>query len=186
MAWRPADLVLEGQLDNTTPGWTTGWIRLEGRAEPLKLKLVGNCCADLAGWKFRIVRTQPSPDRDEAMDYDGITTNQSGTIGDVTADQMVRHFECSTRKAMQLSRRGRRASTRLSRALYLEWFSNNNGRVVIESTCLSVERLGERAFELTKEQALEQAKRNHEEMEFFMYQIADTLQQKSSSDLDEH
>lgn len=26
MAWRPSDWVIEGELDNTTQGWTTGWI----------------------------------------------------------------------------------------------------------------------------------------------------------------
>ena len=30
MAWRPSDWVLEGELDNTILGWTTGWLKIEG------------------------------------------------------------------------------------------------------------------------------------------------------------
>jgi hypothetical protein len=185
MAWRPSDWVLEGELDNTTPGWTTGWIRLEGKADPLTLKLAGNCHPDLAGWKFRIVRTEPSPDRVEPLDYSGIATDQSGTIGDVTADQRLYHYECTTEQFLQLCREGKRPPTTLRPALYLEWFSHRNGRVVIQSTRLAVERLGERAFELTEEQWLEQAKQNQEEMAFFMHQIADALEHNMPPDAEE-
>jgi hypothetical protein len=85
MAWRPTSWVVEGELDNTTQGWTIGWIRLEGRKEPLTLKLLGNCHPDLAGWKFRIVRTEPCPDQEGEPDFSGIATDQSGMIGDITA-----------------------------------------------------------------------------------------------------
>jgi len=97
MAWRPGDWVLEGELDNTTANWTIGWIRLRGRDEPLQLKLQGNCHPDLAGWKFHIARTDPIPDWVEYKNQhcDSISTDQSGTIGDVTADQILKHFECS-------------------------------------------------------------------------------------------
>ncbi len=58
MAWRPGAWVLDGELDNTTLRWTTGWIRLQGRDEPLRLKLAGNCHPDLAGWKIKVIRTR--------------------------------------------------------------------------------------------------------------------------------
>jgi len=80
------DWVLDGELDNTTLGWTTGWIRLQGRDEPLRLKLAGNCHPDLAGWKFKVVRTDPIPDWIEPPDHpESIASDQSGIIGDVTA-----------------------------------------------------------------------------------------------------
>ena len=63
----------------------------------------------------------------------------------------------------------------MRKCLYLEWFSHRNGRVVIQSARLAVERLGERAFELTQEQWVEQAKQNSEEMTFFMHQLGDAL-----------
>jgi len=68
--------------------------------------------------------------------------------------------------------------------LYPEWYSNHNGRVVIESTRLAVERLGERAFELTEEEWREQAHRNADEMNHFMMQIGDKLKNAMPEDED--
>ena len=78
MAWRLSDWVLEGELDNRTLGWTVGWVKLRGRDEALQLKLVGNCHPDLAGWKFRIVRTDPIPDWVGESNFDNLATDQSG------------------------------------------------------------------------------------------------------------
>lgn len=175
MAWRPTSFVVDGELDNTTPGWTVGWIRLEGRDEPLRLKLSGNCHPDLAGWKFRIVRTERCPDRDVTVDVNRMATDQSGLIGDMTADQLLRHYDCSTEEFLRSAEEGRPPPTIWRNAVYLEWFSNRNGRVVIQSTRLAVERIGARAFELTADQYLEQARQNQEEMAFFMERIGDAL-----------
>ena len=121
------------------------------------------------------MRSDPIPKWVEPHDYAGIATDQSGTIGDVTADQMLQHYECSTDEFVRLAHVGNRPPTTLRKALYLEWYSHHNGRVVIQSTRLAVERLGEQAFQLTEEQWLEQSKQNREEIEFFMHQIADAL-----------
>jgi len=58
----------------------------------------------------------------------------------------------------------------------LEGFSNANGRVVIQSTRLEVERIGERAFELTADEWKEQARQNSEELNYFMAQLGDAIQ----------
>ena len=88
---------------------------------------------------------------------------------------MIRHFECSIDEFLQRSRSGDQPETTWRKCLYLEWFSHRNGRVVIQSARLAVERLGERAFELTQEQWVAQAKQNSEEMTFFMHQLGDAL-----------
>ena len=63
------------------------------------LKLAGNCHPDLAGWKFKIVRTDPIPDWAEPLTLlDRIATDQSGHVGDVTADQDIKHFEGSSKE----------------------------------------------------------------------------------------
>ena len=152
--------------------------------EALQLKLAGNCYPDLAGWKFRIVRTDPIPDWVDVPDYDGIATDQSGTIGDVTADQVHHHYECSVEEFVRRLHDGDPPPSTLRKALYLEWFSNRNGRVVIQDTRLAVERIGERAFELTEQQWADQAKQNQEEISFFMYQIGDALSNTSEFDGD--
>ncbi len=82
MAWRITDLVVDGELDNTVKGRVTGWLRLAGRDEPVRLELRGNCRADLAGWRFRIVRLEPIPAWAEPVDLDGFATEQIGEAGD--------------------------------------------------------------------------------------------------------
>lgn len=176
MAWRPSEWVTEGEIDNTAPGWTIGWIKIQGRK--FQLKLAGNCHPDLAGWKFKIVRTDPIPDWTEPLSHlDIIATDQSGNVGDVTADQEVKHFECSVEEFVERSYAGDPPPTTLRKALYLEWFSNKNGRCVVQSTRLAVQRIGKRAFELTAEEWAEQAKRNSDEMDHFLLQLADALPQ---------
>ncbi|TWU25187.1 hypothetical protein Pla52o_14850 [Novipirellula galeiformis] len=180
MAWRPEHLVTSGQLDNTLNGWTIGWLELDGIDERLQLKLAGNCHPDLAGWKFRIHRTAPDPPKhfgsDEPPDYSLLSRDQSGHVGDITADQMIKHFELSIDELGQRLREGEKPPFQWRRCLYLEWYSNHNGRVVIQSTRLEVERLGQRAFELTATEWREQAYRNSEEMDHFLMQLDDAIE----------
>ena len=176
MAWRPSEWVTDGEIDNSVRGWTVGWIKIQGREEPLRLKLAGNCHPDLAGWKFKIVRTDPIPDWAQPLQHlDNIATNQSGHVGDVTVDQDIKHFECSEEEFVHQSYASEQPPTVWRKALYLEWFSNRNGRCVIQSTRLAVQRIGKRAFELTEEEWIEQAKRNSDEMSHFMLQASDAL-----------
>jgi hypothetical protein len=167
MAWRFTDLVEDGELDNTVKGRVTGWIRLTGRAEPLRLDLNGDCHPDLAGWRFRIVRVDPVPSWAEPVDITGLATDQTGDAGDITADQLLRHYDCPVDELLARIRAGEPPPTQWRKALYLEWYSERNGRCVIQSTRLAVERLGERAFELTEDdmrQKEAEAKRQLEEL----------------------
>ncbi len=186
MAWRPTHLVRNGEVDNTRLGWTVGWLELDGVDERLELKLVGNCHPDLAGWKFRITRTAPelelALDGDALPDYTGISRDHSGHVGDITADQMVKQFDIPDRELAERLMAGEKPPYTWSKCLYLEWFSNQNGRVVIQSTRLEVERTGERAFELTEEQWQEQHRQNRNEMDFFMTQLGDALENHSSDE----
>jgi hypothetical protein len=183
MAWRPEHLVLAGELDNTQPGWTVGWIALDGVAERLQLKLAGNCHPDLAGWKFRIKRTEPALPKDfdgeDPPNYAFLSQDQSGHVGDITADQTVKHFDLPDDELVQRLLAGEKPPFTWRKCLYLEWFSNRNGRVVIQSTRLEVERWGERSFELTEEQWREQHRQNQQEMSFFMTQLGDALENGS-------
>ncbi len=188
MAWRPEHLVKTGELDNTQLGWTIGWLELDGISERLKLKLAGNCHPDLAGWKFRIHRIEPDPpkdfDGDEPPDYSGISRNQSGHVGDITADQMIKHHEIPDKELARRLMSGEKPPFTWRKCLYLEWYCNHNGRVVIQSTRLEVERIGERAFELTEDEWHEQARQNAAEMNHFMTQLGDALENLPSEEDD--
>jgi len=187
MAWRPERLVKAGELDNTTLGWTIGWLELEGVDGRLQLKLAGNCHSDLAGWRFRIRRFEPElplADDEECADYTGINLDQSGHVGDITADQMIKHHEMSHKELAERLMACEKPPFVWRKCLFLEWYSNHNGRVVIQSTRLEVERLGERAFELTEDQYREQALQNAEEMNHFMSQLGDALENHPQEDDD--
>ena len=188
MAWRPEHLLKSGELDNTRFGWTIGWLELDGIAERLQLKLAGNCHPDLAGWRFRIHRIEPEPlkdyDGEEPPDYSMFSRDQSGHVGDITADQIIKHFDIPTDELIQRLDAGERPPFTLRKCLYLEWFSNHNGRVVIQSTRLEVERLGKRAFELSEDEWREQARQNAGEMNHFMNQLGDALNSLSSDEDD--
>ncbi len=54
--------------------------------------------------------------------------------------------------------------------------SNRNGRVVIQSTRLAVQRLARGPLNLTQQQWDEQAKRNRAEMGYFMHALGDALE----------
>ncbi len=188
MAWRLERLVKAGELDNTQIGWTVGWLELEGIDGRLRLKLAGNCHPDLAGWKLLIRRFEPelplAGDDEERTDYTGISLDQSGHVGDITADQMIKYHEMSHKELAERLMAGEKPPFVWRKCLYLEWYSNNNGRVVIQSTRLEVERLGERAFELTEEQYREQALRNAEELHHFMLQLGDAIEDSPLEDDD--
>ena len=183
MAWRPERLVKAGELDNTTLGWTVGWLELDGIDQRLQLKLAGNCHPDLAGWKFRIHRVEPElPEVDASPDYSDISLDQSGHVGDITADQLIKHHEIPRGELARRLVAGEKPHFTWRKCLYLEWYSNTNGRVVIQSTRLEVERIGERAFELSEDQWKEQALRNADELGHFMAQLGDALQERELED----
>lgn len=95
---------------------------------------------------------------------------------------MIKHYDIPNDKLVRRLVAGERPPFVWRKCLYLEWFSNANGRVVIQSTRLEVERIGERAFELTDEEWKEQAKSNAEEFNHFMAQLGDSLQRHEADE----
>ena len=169
MAWRLNDLVVEGELDNTTKGLVRGWIQFSDRPDPVRLFLKGDCHPDLAGWRFKIKRRREVPDWAEPADSTPLAAEQLGHAGDITADQTLRDSDCPVDELLARMRAGEPPPHIMRKALYLEWYSSHNGRVVIQDTRLGVERLGERAFELTDEDL----RKKHEENELALEELDD-------------
>lgn len=129
MAWRIENAVARGEIDNTVEGLTTGRIWLAGRDEPLILSLDGDCWRDLAGTRLQF--TNPSPVRlpgSESLDVD-----QKGIIGDMTASRKIKVPTISEQKIHELYQNQLAVPSEWRNTLYLEWFSQANGRVVIET-----------------------------------------------------
>ncbi len=142
MAWRIEEAVVRGEIDNTTEGRTTGRIWLHGREEPLALDLTGDCWRDLAG--ARLSFRNPAP---HTGSFGGLKAIQRGLVGDMTASRKTRAPLLEDDELQARRANGDDIPMGLKNTLYLEWFSDDDGRVVIESTDFELE-LGERAWEM--------------------------------------
>lgn len=125
MAWRPTQYLIDGELDNTTPGKVTGWMRLAGLSSKVTFDLTGDFHRDIRGAKVRFRGDGSGDDNaggnnivsggkngEEARKYlDGFSLHQSGQVGDMTAGLPPRDYVDYP---------------------YLEWYGDHNGRVVIE------------------------------------------------------
>jgi len=129
MAWRIHDSVIRGEIDNRANGTVRGRIWLAGLPGPVVLELAGNACADLAGCHLRFTNPHPPV----PLRPDAVFAEQRGRIGDLTASRKVRVFDVPFAEAYETIQRGGKPPEHLANCLYLEWFSQANGRVVIES-----------------------------------------------------
>ena len=170
MAWRIGEQVTWGELDNRKIGRVTGIIWLTGRAEPLRLSLQGNPWPDWAGCmlRFKNLRSEPG-------DLSGLASEQDGVCGDMTASRRVRIPPEPIRDWLEKGAPGKE-SLPWGNSIYLEWFSERNGRVAVESTQYEVES-SERMWTMTEEQEKEQRKRNHQAMDQFMNSLVGDTEQ---------
>ena len=112
MAWRPNEQFMEGVLDNTIPGRVTGWMRFAGVKDKVVFDLEGDFHRDIRGARVRLHGEGEAADVNEAEKYmEGFSLNQKGKVGDMTAG----------REPVDYVNYG-----------YFEWYSQDNGRVVIE------------------------------------------------------
>ena len=123
MAWRPTWTFIEGQLDNTVPNKVTGWMKFAGLNENAKFDLEGNFHRDIRGAKIRLRGDGESADAIEAQKYmEDFSVLQKGNAGDITAGLSPCDYgtegDC-----------------------YVEWYGEDNGRVVLELSTDQVELL---------------------------------------------
>ena len=133
MAWRIDESVIRGEIDNRTRDRVTGRIWFEGRAEPVELNLTGNAWRDLAGRRLEFVNPVAVKKPLSADDIGGFAKRQTGTIGDCTASRKVKVPEVTMDELMELFKQRKPFPWHWGNSLHLEWFSETNGRVVIES-----------------------------------------------------
>src|SRR5438046_7558695 len=92
---------------------------------------------------------------------------QRGTVGDLTASRKVRVFDIPLDDAMEMIRRKEKPPEHMANSLYLEWFSERNGRVVIESSDYEI-TISAPEWRLTPEEDGERAKKAAEGLTSFM------------------
>lgn len=166
MAWRIDEAVAHGEIDNTVEGHTTGRIWLAGRDEPLILSLNGDCWRDLAGTRLQF--ENPSPQA--VADSDALDIDQAGIVGDMTASRKNKVPTVSEEEFHELYQNHQEIPYEWRNTLYLEWFSEINGRVVIESAAYSL-TISPHEWEMDEDAEDAQKLANLNSMRDFMAQV---------------
>lgn len=179
MAFRIQEDVVRGEIDNTRRGVVTGKIWLSGCEQPLTLDLAGNCWRDLAGCRCTFVNPNPECTKDVSL-----TPNQAGEVGDITASRKVRVPDLPLDEWLERKRNGLDAPEHWGNALYLEWYSDTNGRVVIESAGYNLS-VSLPEWEMTEDDERRQCELNSEAMQRFMNQLEAALRPDDPVDVPE-
>lgn len=167
MAFRIHDSVVRGEIDNRVKGIVRGKIWVEGRAEPVILELKGNAWPDLAGCLLTFKNPQQ---RIPHQHLDSLYTEQKGSIGDLTASRKVRVFDIPLQEALDMIHNGQKPPEHIANSLYLEWYGERNGRVVIESADYEL-TISPPEWRLTPEENQERASQAEAGMDDFMAKL---------------
>jgi hypothetical protein len=173
MAFRIHESVVRGEIDNREKGVVRGKIWVEGRAEPVMLELAGNAWPDLAGCLLSF--TNPL-ERIAHPHLDSLHGVQRGGIGDLTASRKVRVFDVPLEQALEMIRRKEKPPEHMANSLYLEWFSEANGRVVVESADYKL-TISAPAWRMTPQEDAERATQASAGMAHFMARLAEAVEQ---------
>lgn len=177
MAWRIDGQVTRGEIDNRERGRVVGRIWLSGRVEPITLDLAGDCWRDLAGRLLRF--TNPEP---KVVDRDGLTIEQKGIVGDMTASRKVKVPEIPLDEIGDYYLAKKPLPWHWGNALYLEWFSQSNGRVVLETASYELRIVGEPRWEMSPEEEKLQRIANEQAMTGFMDTLSDASDAGANED----
>lgn len=179
---------MRGEINNRVKGIVLGKIWVEGRAEPVTLELKGNAWPDLAGCLLTLTNPQK---RIPHQHLDSLHPIQRGTIGDLTASRKVRVFDIPMPEAYLMCKRGEKPPEHMANSLYLEWFSEANGRVVIESADYEL-TISAPEWRMTPQENEERARQAAAGMDGFMQEFTEAIeshrreQKDPEAEWDEH
>jgi hypothetical protein len=128
--------------------------------------LVGDCWRDLAGTKLQFVNHKPSKEWNESS----FESDQSGIVGDMTASLKHKVPTVSDDELQRLYEEQQEIPHEWKNVLYLEWFSDINGRVVIESASYDLE-ISAHMWEMDEDEEEAQKLANLNAMRDFMAQV---------------
>ncbi len=165
MALRIDTAITHGELDNTERGRVRGRLWLLDREEPVELDLEGDAWRDVAG--MRLTFTNPAPKAQSGAKH--LQTGQTGAVGDITASRKVKVFTVPEEEWLAAYREKRidEMPTEWRNSLYLEWFSNTQGRCVVESADFVI-TVTDRAWELDEDEEGAQKLANLQAMRDFL------------------
>lgn len=180
MAWRIADSVVKGEIDNRTRDRVTGKIWIHGRDEPVELELTGNPHRDLAGQYLRFINPNPKPLPEHMQE--GFAQEQTGVVGDMTAARKVKIPDIPEEEIVHYYANKIPMPYHWGNCLYLEWHSARNGRVVIEATDYELTVEPKASWEMSEDEEESQHAANARAMTNFMDDILEAVAQAEQSD----
>ena len=168
MAFRIDSYISHGEIDNTLHGCTTGKLWLVGETEPVRLLLEGDCWRDIAGslLTFKNFKRE-TPTRDVLS---SLAREQNGIVGDITASRKVRIPTVPEEQWEDYFGKNEPLPTAWTNSLYLEWFSEENGRVVIESADYEI-TLSQHEWDMDEDEESAQKLANMQGMREFMNRV---------------
>lgn len=181
MALRIDTAILKGELDNTERGRVVARLWLLGREEPVLLDLAGDPWRDIAGMKLHFVNRAEAKAQDSAA---GLKPTQNGAVGDMTASRKVKVFTVPDEEWQEAYRQGRihEVPTEWSNSLYLEWFSVEQGRCVVESADFDITIAQEPAWQMDEDEEAAQKMANLQAMRDYLAAI---IQRREPAEDDE-
>ena len=180
MAWRIQDSVIRGEIDNRMKGRVRGKLWLDGLDQPVKLDLKGNACPDLAGCLLKFKNPAKTFPMRKKPKFNPL---QRGKIGTLSASQKVRVFTIPDEEAFAMMDRGEKPPERTANALYLEWFSEGNGRVVIEGADFEL-NISAPEWRLTPTEEKQRAQDAEAGWEMFSKQLNEALEKQKRGQKD--
>jgi len=180
MAWRIQDSVIRGEIDNRMKGRVRGKLWLDGLDQPVKLDLKGNACPDLAGCLLKFKNPAKTFPMRKKPKFNPL---QRGKIGTLSASQKVCVFTIPDEEAFAMMDRGEKPPERTANALYLEWFSEGNGRVVIERADFEL-NISAPEWRLTPAEEKQRAQDAETGWEMFSKQLNEALEKQKRGQKD--
>jgi hypothetical protein len=177
MAWRIDESLIRGELDNRTRGRVTGRLWFVGREEPVRLDLSGNAWRDIAGHVLRFTNPQP-----KAGDLGDLADLQQGLTGDITASRKVKVPDCSKDELRGYIQARQPFPWHWGNSLYLEWHSQANGRVLIESAHYHLELDSEASWAMDESAEQGQRQANSQALTGFLRTLAETAAAEAHRD----
>jgi hypothetical protein len=181
MALRLEESVIGGEIDNRERGRISGKIWLIGRSRAVTLQLKGNCLRDLAGCLVQFKNPKAKATNEEKPEV--VAHTQNGVIGDVTASRKVRVFDVPLEEALRIAREHGSPPEHMANSLYIEWFSDSNGRVVIESADFTM-NVSPPAWTMSLEEEQEQIAATQQAMRDWLDRLDDALQSQQEETFD--
>ncbi len=172
MAYRIHNSIISGSIDCRKKGKITGELQIVDLDHVVQLDLQGLPNPDLAGLQLHF----RNPDPTSPLPHD-LHPLQQGRSGDITASRKNRILDVPIKEAWDLGIQGLPVPQHLANILYLEWFSPQNGRVVIEIPEAELEIEGPATWQMTQDEILGQQQDMLHSLENFTDLLSESLEE---------